>query len=365
MGAPRRPGAPLATLAFVLAGWAAFRAMSWSPVAPPLKAAGAPLLADGVARPVVGGPVYATARAAAPARMEPSVSAAAPAHAAGGAQALIAWPRMAVLSSGKPADALQIPSPPDQHPSPDNPASQRPPTAPAARPLDQRLQRAETLPAIKRLSLDAWVFLRQGDGTRPAFGPRPASLGASQVGVVARYALAPGHALRPDAYLRISQALAADGESEAAAGLAMRPLRDVPVAAHAELRLTRQNGRNEVRPAAFVTAGLDRQPLVAGIAVRGYAQAGYVAGDFATGFADGQLVAEAAVADMPAGTVRAGMGAWGGAQKGAARIDLGPSASLEARVAGAPVRIETTYRLRVAGDAQPGSGFAVTLATGF
>lgn len=145
----------------------------------------------------------------------------------------------------------------------------------------------------------------------------------------------------------------------------MRPLRAVPVAVHAELRLTRQDKQVEVRPAAFVTAGLDRQPVVAGIEARGYAQAGYVGGDFATGFADGQMVAEAPVAETSMGTVRVGAGAWGGAQKGASRVDVGPSASLEARVAGAPVRIEANYRLRVAGEAQPGTGFAVTVATGF
>lgn len=356
----RRSGAPLAALALVLAGWIALRVILWSPVAPPLKAAGAPLFAGGAARPVVDEPAAATVR------IDPPKSALISARGTSAAEAPPARQRLAALSAGQMAEASQLSSSPSQHPWRASRLSQRPFPAPStSTPSERRLQRSEALPATKRLSLDAWVFLRQGGRPQPAFGPRPASLGASQIGVVARYAFAPGHRLRPDAYLRLSQAIVADGESEAAAGLAMRPLRAVPVAVHAELRLTRQDKQVEVRPAAFVTAGLDRQPVVAGIEARGYAQAGYVGGDFATGFADGQMVAEAPVAETSMGTVRVGAGAWGGAQKGASRVDVGPSASLEARVAGAPVRIEANYRLRVAGEAQPGTGFAVTVATGF
>lgn len=216
-------------------------------------------------------------------------------------------------------------------------------------------------PSQRRLSLDTWVFLRQGSQTRSALGPQPASLGASQAGVVVRYAIAPYHWLRPAAYARVSRALVEDGESEAAAGVLVRPLARVPVAAHAELRLTRQADRVEVRPAAFLTGGVDDAPLGGGVRLRGYGQAGYVGGDYATGFADGQIVAEKPVA----GALRVGAGAWGGVQKGASRIDTGPTISLSVPVAGATVRMEASYRLRIAGDAQPDSGLAVTLATGF
>lgn len=183
------------------------------------------------------------------------------------------------------------------------------------------------------------------------------------MGAVARYALASGHKLRPAAYVRASHAIT-HGESEAAAGLTVRPLGRTPVALHAELRVTSHGGEQEVRPAAFVTAGVDREP-VAGLEARGYAQAGYVGGRHATAFVDGQVVVERQAADTALGAVRVGAGVWGGAQKGAARLDVGPSASLELRVAGAPVRVEANYRLQVAGEARPGNGFAVTLATGF
>ena len=93
-------------------------------------------------------------------------------------------------------------------------------------------------------------------------------------------------------------------------------------------------------------------------------------GDFATAFADGQLVADRALANFDltrskrAG-IRLGAGVWGGAQKGSERLDIGPSANILVPVADAPVRLSLDYRIRAAGDAEPGSGVALTLSTGF
>ena len=63
--------------------------------------------------------------------------------------------------------------------------------------------------------------------------------------------------------------------------------------------------------------------------------------------------------------LRAGAGAWGGAQKGAARLDIGPSASVDFRIGPANGRAQIDYRVKVAGDAEPGDGVAFTLSTGF
>lgn len=228
-------------------------------------------------------------------------------------------------------------------------------------PLSSLRSERVAMPPPKRVSLDTWVFLREGGRTQSALGPQPASLGASQAGVVLRYAIAPEHRLRPAAYVRVSRALMEDGESEAAAGVLVRPLPGVPVAAHAELRLTRQGERLETRPAVFLTSGVDDAPLAKDVTLRAYGQAGYVGGTYATGFADGQAVAEKQVA----GTLRVGAGAWGGVQKGASRIDVGPTVSAAVPVAGAAVRVEASYRIRIAGEAQPDNGLALTVATGF
>ena len=114
-----------------------------------------------------------------------------------------------------------------------------------------------------------------------------------------------------------------------------------------------------------MAGGFDRIDLPAQVAARGYGQAGYVGGEFATAFADGAFVAEREVARFDLGRVSLGGGAWGGAQQGAARLDIGPSLTVDLRLGAAPARIEADYRWRVAGNAEPGNGGVVTLSTGF
>ena len=214
--------------------------------------------------------------------------------------------------------------------------------------------------------VDAWVLLREGGTSLIGGGERPASYGADQIGAVLAYRLAPGSAHAPAAYARVTHALAEGGEADVALGLRAQPLPGVPLAVHAEGRLTYRPGHAaEIRPAAFVAGGFDSLTLPAGISARGYGQAGYVGGEFATAFVDGALVAERPIARFDLGTVSLGAGAWGGAQRGAARLDLGPSVSVALELGGAPARIEADYRWRVAGRAEPGNGGALTVSTGF
>jgi hypothetical protein len=56
------------------------------------------------------------------------------------------------------------------------------------------------------------------------------------------------------------------------------------------------------------------------------------------------------------------MGIWGGMQPSLARLDLGPRVTMKVRN---NVRVHFDWRQRVAGNAQPGSGPAVTLAGDF
>jgi hypothetical protein len=63
--------------------------------------------------------------------------------------------------------------------------------------------------------------------------------------------------------------------------------------------------------------------------------------------------------------VRAGGGVWGGAERHAARLDVGPTAALSFRLGDAPLRLAVDYRWRVAGDAAPQSGPAFTFSAGF
>jgi urocanate hydratase len=96
-----------------------------------------------------------------------------------------------------------------------------------------------------------------------------------------------------------------------------------------------------------------------------YAQAGYVGGRYATPFVDGQARIDRGVADVGPATLRAGAGAWGGAQKGAARLDIGPSVSVSLQTGRVHSRMAVDYRIRVAGDARPATGPALTISAGF
>ncbi len=191
------------------------------------------------------------------------------------------------------------------------------------------------------------------------------SYGASQAGGVIRYRLSQTSLNSPQIYLRASQALVSRGEGEVAGGASTRPIAKLPLRAHGELRATRRSGNTEIRLAAFVTTELPAKELPLGMRATFYAQGGYVGGDFSTPFADGQLGVDKSVVRFDLGDLRVGGGAWGGAQKGAARLDIGPTASISLEKGPAPARLSVDYRVRVAGDAEPGSGVAVTLTTGF
>ena len=217
--------------------------------------------------------------------------------------------------------------------------------------------------ALARWSADAWVMLRQG-GAAPLLPSQP-GYGRSQAGAVVRYRLAPQSARQPQAYLRGALALAGGQDRELAAGVSARPLARVPVRLLAELRVADTAAGAKVRPAALAVSELPVVPLPLGARAEGYVQAGYVGGDYATAFVDGQARVDRPLLRVQGAELGAGAGVWGGAQKGAARLDIGPTASLAFNIGDTRSRLAVDYRFRVAGDAQPASGPAVTLSAGF
>jgi hypothetical protein len=148
--------------------------------------------------------------------------------------------------------------------------------------------------------------------------------------------------------------------------LAARPLAGVPLSVAAEVRVFDGPAGREVRPAAFAVTELPAARLPLGLRAEAYAQAGYVGGRFATAFVDGQARVDRRVARLgQAAEMRVGGGVWGGAQKGAARLDVGPSATASFRLGEAQSHVALDYRVRVAGAAEPGSGPALTISAGF
>lgn len=234
---------------------------------------------------------------------------------------------------------------------------------PAAAPLLAGLPQHAPPFAGSLLSADAWLMVRQ-DATSSVVSGRP-SYGRSQAGGVVRYRLAPSSPLGPQAYLRVSSALEGALERDLVAGLSARPVPRAPLRFAAEARMTETETGIELRPAVLAVTEFLPLGLPLGMRVEAYLQGGYVAGRFATAFVDGQGRVERAVARLGETEIAAGAGMWGGAQEGAARLDVGPTAAISFRLGEGRGRVAADYRFRLAGDAAPRSGPAVTLSAGF
>lgn len=226
--------------------------------------------------------------------------------------------------------------------------------------------------SLPRWSGDAWLLWRPGSNLFNAPGAGlPGAIvpsgfyGGSQAGAVLRYRLAPDNDWRPTLYLRAASGVEWPRGEEAALGFAFRPLPKVPVAAMVEGRATRTLSGMVIRPAAALVTELPPARLPGGLRGEAYLQAGYVGGRDATGFVDGQARIERPLVQLGRFRLRAGGGVWGGAQRGAQRLDIGPTATLELPLGGANSRLSADYRFRVAGRAAPGSGPAVTVSVGF
>jgi hypothetical protein len=216
---------------------------------------------------------------------------------------------------------------------------------------------------LPRWSMDAWALWRQDDDS-PLLSGRP-SYGRSQAGAVLRYHLAPASGHAPQLHLRGSVALEGRQEREAAFGASARPIPGVPVRLAAEARVSETDRGTELRGAAYAVTELAPVRLPGGLTGEAYVQGGYVSGEFATPFVDGQARITRALVGSDDFRLEAGGAAWGGAQEDARRLDVGPSAAVSFRVGPARGRVSADYRFRVAGDAEPASGPALTLSAGF
>jgi hypothetical protein len=229
-----------------------------------------------------------------------------------------------------------------------------PPLPPTTGPLAATPGRAST-PA-KRWSLSAWSFVRRGDSPALAAG---GLLGGSQAGARLAWRLNRDPARPLALSFRLSAPLRTPAAAEAALGLDWQPDRRLPVHVLAERRQALgPEGRSAL--ALTVHGGVGEAPL-GRFRLDAYAQAGLVGARSRDPFADGSIRLSLPVD----GKVRLGAGAWAAAQPGLARLDLGPQAALRLPIAGRAVTLAADWRLRVAGNAAPGSGPTLTLATDF
>lgn len=233
------------------------------------------------------------------------------------------------------SEALQRAVDPAQPPA--LPAVPRPPGSPSAR---------------SRWSASAWLLARDGEG-RAALVPG-GILGGSQAGARLLYRVGSGLALSGRAYAPLGRSEGA----EVALGIDWQPAARVPVHLLAERR---QDVGGAGRSAFALTLyGGTSGRLPGGLRGEAYAQAGMVGTRSRDLFVDAS-----ARASVPVGRAEIGASAWGAAQPGAARLDAGPHLSYRLPIEGANVRLQADWRFRIAGDAAPGSGPAITIAADF
>lgn len=381
---PRRRGDPLIALGLVAVIWLGFRATSIAGVMPIFT----PGPADEAAQDSAQTSALATALPenpretprTAPALAVAEVDEVAEAEQAGGAPVMrlalptgrsggrvarAGLPDAPARQSGEtpalavnttPQDAVRVPLPPSQ------PATLAQAQVPGASAAAAPVAPAPVRDQPDRWSGDAWVFWRR-DSDAP-LAPGGQGYGRSQAGAVIRLAMIPASAIRPQAHLRASAAIEGPREREVAAGVSAR-LGDVPVRVAAEARLTETALGTELRPAAFAVTEIPSFDLPAGLTGETYIQGGYVGGDFNTAFIDGQLGVAREFRLTERSRFRLGGGVWGGAQRGATRLDVGPSAQVLFPIGSVNARLSADYRFRIAGDAQPSSGPTLTLSAGF
>lgn len=226
------------------------------------------------------------------------------------------------------------------------------PPVPRAMPLPARAmplpERLEPLP--DRWSLSSWMVARGGGGPAAAPGGQ---IGGGQAGARVAWLLAPHQRLA--AYGRLTTPLRGKGR-EAALGFEWQPTR-APLRLIAERRFGLDG--NPGGTGLGMITGIDREG--SGFRLEAYGQAGVVLRRRADPYADGAARGVRMVGAR--GPVRLGLGAgaWGAAQRDAQRLDVGPSATLAVR----NLRLALDWRQRVAGQARPGSGLALTLGADF
>jgi hypothetical protein len=208
---------------------------------------------------------------------------------------------------------------------------------------------------LDRVQLTAWGFLRS---SREVPGPNSlasgGTLGGSQAGARLNYNLT----RRIAATLRTSSDVGRRG-GEVAAGVRIQPVGGMPLWLTAERRQRLGpfgGGRNAF--ALFLEGGVYDRPLPWRFSLDTYLQGGVVGFHRRDRVIDGGFTVPRPIFRQ----FSAGLGLWGGAQPGLYRVDAGPRVSMRVRN---NVRVHLDWRQRLAGNAQPGSGPALTLAGDF
>ncbi|MEA3539832.1 MAG: hypothetical protein U9R73_11970 [Pseudomonadota bacterium] len=232
------------------------------------------------------------------------------------------------------------------------------------------LWQAERAALHKAWHVDAYSLVRSGGA---GFASDRPLLGGGQSGI--RLGYTPGPLARRPIELFGRLAIAHDwldlkGRSaQGALGAAWMPLgRDGPAVSGERLIAIGREGRNAwaIRVSGGAWHAADAKLP---IDLSAYAEAGVVGASSRDGFAGAQALALYPVAAREGTRIGLGGGVWGSVQDGggrtASRLEFGPGAQLSQRIGTGTIELRGEYRFRVAGDAAPDSGPALTIATRF
>lgn len=207
----------------------------------------------------------------------------------------------------------------------------------------------------KRLQIYAYSFWRNGGGSNRV---GLAQYGGGQSGVIATYRVTS----RISLLARGAVAHDRIREREVAGGLRWLPIGNPAIALTAERRI--RNGRGDAY-ATYISGGKSAMTLPMDFKLDAFGQAGYVSGAGGGPFFDAQARTTREYRPFAQQSVRLGAGLWAGGQEGAARLDIGPTIGTDVKVGETSIRVDADWRWRVAGDARPASGPALTLSTSF
>lgn len=220
----------------------------------------------------------------------------------------------------------------------------------------------------RRWSGMAYALVGRGGGAI-GLGARP-QLGGSQLGGRLGYRLDPLSSSPIDVTARLNAPLD-DGRSlrrgaQAAVGVEWRPNARVPGGIAVERYIA--VGRQARDAFAIRASGGVHERAFGPVLFSAYVEAGMVGLASRDLFVDGSGRASLPLPPPPLSlpiTIQPAIGMWGGAQPGVRRLDVGPSVTAQLRLDNIVIAADLDWRQRVAGNARPASGPALTVRTGF
>ncbi len=276
------------------------------------------------------------------------------------------WPRFIMSAVAKPRFKIMpsafVRPPRETMPSPSTVQSDAADSSNAPIALSPILVSAISPPPQKRLDIYAYSFLRSGSDKTGTLAPAP-QYGGGQSGAIITYKMTRHAALIG----RVSLAHKGSNPAEFAAGLRIKPVQSIPISFTAERRF-RANSPDVT--ALYAAGSREDMKLPAGLSARAYAQAGVIFGPQSGHFYDTGIRIDRPVIKVADTLINVGIGSWAGGQRAgndpsAGRIDIGPALRTKVNLGPAPLHISADWRFRVAGNAQPKNGPAITISTGF